>query len=391
MTLTGLLALIALTPATASAHSRTEPRSCVAHRLAHCREDTRHHVAVTSRHVKHKRIGSKTTTTLRTSTPEGASPTTATGTASPPSVAGITVPSPTTTSSTSIPAPSVGAATSAWDEPTLVDPTTIVLTAANGTLLTLDDATDYIIDVPAGVDSIPGGAVIVGGHNVVINGGDINDPDYGPVGDSRRALYLKDQTGTVWIHDVHLSGPDLDEGIDLYEPNATVVLRNILEDEVYGSATTWHADLIQTWGGPKRLLVDGFVGSTSYQGFFLLPNQDYSGLAPTQFDLRNVYINDTQGAYALWRAAGDPFPLNVSNVYVTPNPQHTWVGWWQWPQPNTGDTSWANAIDGQPLVPFVTATSYGATGISDTETPAPLSTEGTEVTADSQLVARHRG
>jgi hypothetical protein len=129
------------------------------------------------------------------------------------------------------------------------------------------------------------------------------------------------------------------EGIDLNEPRgAAVELENIYIDTVHGSYTTNHADLIQSWAGPSRLLVDGLMGSTQYQGFFLLPNQLDKGPAPQLFDLRNVYINDSGGAYALWLQTKPRVPLHASGVYVTPNRQRTWRGWWLWPKP--GDATW---------------------------------------------------
>jgi hypothetical protein len=261
-------------------------------------------------------------------------------------------------------------ASSLWNEPALHNPAVVTLTSADSFLKLADD-TDYTVNLPAGVDSIPGGVIIEGGHNVVINGGDIYLPTAG------RALYLKDQTGTIWIHDVHLSGPDLTEGIDLAEPGANVVMRDIVIDEVHGSFATNHADLVQTWAGPRRLLVDGLVGSTNYQGFFLLPNQHYFGHEPRIFDLRHVYINDAVGKYALWQNPRETFPLHTEDFFVNPpHSPHRWIGWWQWPQPEAGGRHWSGILSGAPPgSPWVHAIRWGATGISDHMTPVPLDSE----------------
>lgn len=187
-------------------------------------------------------------------------------------------------------------------------------------------------------------------------------------------MSLKDQLGTTWIHDVHISGARLMEGIDLQEPDATVVLRDVLIDTVHGSYATNHADLIQSWSGPRRLLIDGLSGRTEYQGFFLLPNQWDSGPAPTVFDLRHVDIDDTNGAYALWvgDVTGNSIPTwNVDNVYVAPNPARTWRGWWLWgfreQDSNTpGQGTWANVVAGTPASGhYVHATASGASGVDD--------------------------
>jgi hypothetical protein len=46
---------------------------------------------------------------------------------------------------------------------------------------------------------------------------------------------FQNQTGTLWIHDVHFGGVHLTGGIQLQEPGATVVIRDELFDQVNGS------------------------------------------------------------------------------------------------------------------------------------------------------------
>lgn len=228
-----------------------------------------------------------------------------------------------------------GSTTVSWPAPALQDPQVIQLTSTN-THLKLDQHRDYVLLLPRHAPlQAPGGLSIWGGHNVVMTGGTVEVPD------RSGAAALTDQTGTIHIEGVRFTGPQLMEGIDLSESaGATVELENVYVATVHGSYRTNHADLIQSWAGPRRLLVDGFWGSTQYQGFFLLPNQHYDGPAPKLFDLRNVYINDSQGAYALWLQSTPRVPLHVSNMSVTPNPARTWRGWWLWPKPSTGDSTW---------------------------------------------------
>jgi hypothetical protein len=226
-----------------------------------------------------------------------------------------------------------GQARLAWPAPELHDPQVIQL-APGHTKLVLNLHRDYVLKLPHGRPlTAPQGLSIWGGHNVVLVGGTIYVP--GKSG----AASLQAQTGTIHIEGVRFTGPRLMEGIDLSEPRgATVELENLYIATVHGSYTTNHADLIQSWAGPRRLLIDGLMGATQYQGFFLLPNQLDKGPAPQLFDLRNVYINDRQGAYALWLQTQPRVPLHTSGVYVTPNRKRTWRGWWLWPKP--GDPTW---------------------------------------------------
>jgi hypothetical protein len=223
-----------------------------------------------------------------------------------------------------------------WPAPVLTRPETVRLTSANAGSLRLDSNRDYKLVLPAnGPLRAPNGLRISGGHNVVLVGGTIDIPGHSGAGE------LQDQTGTIHLEGVRFTGTQLMEGLDLQEPNATVELENIYFATVHGTYTTNHADLIQTWAGPKRLLIDGLYGTTQYQGFFLLPNQHYTGPAPQLFDFRNIYINDQGGAYALWLQTSPRVPLHVSNVNVTPNAARTWRGWWLWPKPVNGDTTWS--------------------------------------------------
>lgn len=249
------------------------------------------------------------------------------------------------------------AAHARWRRPTLVRPTTVVADAEHRELI-LDLRRDYVIKLKRGMTQIPGGLSVWGGHNVVLDGGHINVPD------RAGGMVLKSQTGTIWIHGLHISGRRLMEGIDLDErqPHATVVLQNVLIDRVHGSFQTNHADLLQTWAGPSRLLIDGFTGTTDYQGFFLLPNQWFDGPPPQLFELRNVNIVD-DGGYALWRSTRPSFPLRLENVYVRPNPAKRDRDWWLWPKPSTGDRSWRSVIASRPPGGnFVRATRGGAAG-----------------------------
>ncbi|HEY4827779.1 MAG TPA: hypothetical protein VIH85_13470 [Solirubrobacteraceae bacterium] len=220
-----------------------------------------------------------------------------------------------TTSANQAPTQYLPAGASAWEEPALVNPTVITLSDSNRSLR-LDQSQDYIIECPPGQFNVSGKITIWGGHNVVFQDCDENMTN--PSGDW--AGDLQDQTGTLWVHDVHFGGAHLTGGVQMQEPGATVVLRDVLFDTVYGSYTTNHAECIQTWSGPARFLIDGLQCSTTYQGLFLLPNQFDSTTTETTWDFRNIQI-DGAGAYDLWLGNVQPsqegsLPVfNVQNVY----------------------------------------------------------------------------
>jgi hypothetical protein len=190
-----------------------------------------------------------------------------------------------------------------WAPPALSRPTTISLSAKNRSL-DLNPTRDYRLVMPNTPLRVKGGLSVTGGHNVVLVGGTLLVPSakQAPNPEDRRGVYLKGQTGVVHIEGLRLGG-DLSEGFDLDERlGATVQIENVDVETVHGTRDTNHADVIQTWAGPAKLLVDGLRGSSDYQGLFLLPNQHWSdGPAPQVFDIRRSVITLADDAgYGVW-------------------------------------------------------------------------------------------
>ena len=248
----------------------------------------------------------------------------------------------------------------AWPVPPLVNAAVVQVSDSNNDLQ-LDPARDYIVQMPPQPLRASGGLKITGGHNVVVVGGEIDIPWQGlfPAKDSRRALYLKGQTGIAHVEGVLMTGPDISEGIDLDERlGATVQIENVRIDHIHARDEVQysdnHPDLIQTWAGPAALEVDHFTGSTDYQGFFLHPQQDDPTAAMQFADLRNVNLaGDDKSGYLLWQA--DPFRKLIDRVWLQPNPVKPWSEV-LWPSPAV----WPGVGDGAPSGgDFVPAGSVG--------------------------------
>src|SRR5205807_6072932 len=130
-----------------------------------------------------------------------------------------TAPPPTRPATPAPPSPSLPAVQElTWAPPQLKNPIVVNVTNQYRALV-LDPARDYIVRMPQQPLTASYGLAIAGGHNVVLIGGEIDIPWQGtnPPEDSRRALYLKEQTGTVHIEGLLMTGADLTEGIDLDE------------------------------------------------------------------------------------------------------------------------------------------------------------------------------
>ncbi|MGY1745199.1 hypothetical protein [Blastococcus sp. SYSU D00695] len=243
------------------------------------------------------------------------------------------------------PDPSVAAQKLSFAPPELEAPETIRVSSAD-TGFELDPDRDYQIVLPDEPLVAPGGLTLSGGRNVVLVGGRIEAEE--------RGLYLVDQRGTVHVEGLSIGGDGLQEGINLSQPyGATVQLQNISIDMVTGEEDGHHADLIQSWAGPGRLLIDGFSGTTGYQGFFLLPYQ-FPAEPPVEWDFRRVAIRgDENAAYLLWTEPDAPW-IRTSDVVVqtAEERRRDQVLWGQWDGVTVGDVADVRLPAGTPGVGY---------------------------------------
>lgn len=262
-----------------------------------------------------------------------------------------------------LPAAAADAATKLqWAPPALDDPTTVQVTP-DARILRLDPARDYIVKMPSTPLTGLGGLSISGGHDVVLIGGEIRidrDPNEtaAPTIQQRRGLILANQTGTVHVEGLKLTGDDLNEGIDLSQPlGATVQLENVRVEQLHSrdevAFSDGHPDVIQSWAGPGRLRVDRLTGLTNYQGIYLAPWEIGTPQPLTEVDLRNInLIGNATSTYLLWAAA--PLTPSITDVWVKPRPGRA-IEQTLWPSP----ASWPGVQVGQPPS-FVQAWQAGA-------------------------------
>jgi hypothetical protein len=214
-----------------------------------------------------------------------------------------------------------------WSPPRMTGATRLQLTT-DRTWYPLDSKTDYVLRLPSGGYD-RGGLTIDGGRNVTLIGGHIWVPETGAkeVRD-RRGLLLVNQRGIVHVEGLQIDGPGLSEGIQLGQPyGSTVHLENIFIGHVRARDTDGftdnHPDLLQTWAGPKRLLIDGLSGTTDFQGLFLEPVSAVCRTTACQpsrtprrtWDLRNIDVKGTSSARVLfWKAS--EFPISQHNLWA---------------------------------------------------------------------------
>ena len=235
-------------------------------------------------------------------------------------------------------------ATPLLTRPELLAPTTVWLKPSTP-VLQLDPVKDYVVKVdPTAV--FTSGAAIVGGRNVVLENALLQyaPPAGAPADWQVRGLFLKAQYGVMYVDGLRITGP-LNDGIQMDQkaPRAAVVLKHVRIDQVTGTYEGHHADLLQTWAGPARLVVDDFEGTSNYQGFFLKPNQLWAdGPRPEFFWLNDVRLDLSTGYYALWTDGFGAFPVQTRGVVVKAKSANRDA--WLWPKPSTGDLTWVDVL-----------------------------------------------
>jgi hypothetical protein len=249
-----------------------------------------------------------------------------------------------------IAAPAANAAPPSWSPPRLTSPRTVELTV-DRRWYNLDPTRDYVLKLPRGTYD-RGGLVIEGGDDVTLIGGHIWVPETGTTNNGlRRGLMLANQRGTIHVEGLRIDGPGLSEGIQMEQRyGSRVQLQRIFVGTVRARDTVGftdnHPDVVQTWAGPKQLLIDGLSGTTTYQGMFLAPVSASCRTKACQpntepgrrWDFRNVDIRGTATARIIfWKDS--PFPISLHDVWGSP----AWgrpVSWSVWPNP----TSWNRVI-----------------------------------------------
>ncbi len=195
-----------------------------------------------------------------------------------------------------------------WPAPPLSHPTTIAVTNDNPRVYLKPDK-DYILQLPATPVTAEGGVWVVGGRNVVMVGGEIfNDSPItdGMVADLAYGLYLRDQTGTVYLEGLWIHGRGIGQAIVLSEAKgATVQLQHSRLEPLHPVGFV-HTDGIQSWAGPLRLRLFDVTIVTAGVGLQTQPHQ-YEPETIDTWEYRSVNIRQTTAAaYALWKepAAG---------------------------------------------------------------------------------------
>jgi hypothetical protein len=253
-----------------------------------------------------------------------------------------------------------------WAPPALTNPQTIQVTNnEDPDHISLNTTKDYILELPSA--GLHGTLEIDGGHNIVLIGGAITVPASANQTDNGEdntdtGIYIKGSTGTVHIEGVSITGdPDTQfDGIDVNAPLATVQLENLRVTNVWGSDSTEHADVVQTWGGVGSLKIDDLTAIGDYQGLTIDPDLGPVGAV----DLRNIdltYVAPpvalapiTQGGgYMMWlthstTSCAAPASVTLANVYV--DDQHTTrvpTTNTVWPAATTSSLPCAGHVSGQ--------------------------------------------
>ena len=237
-----------------------------------------------------------------------------------------------------------------WAPPRLNDPRTVMVASGQDPyILNLPTTNDYVVELPRG--GVHGTVEINGGHNVVLIGGEVTVPrsanqhDNG-ADNTDTAIYVRGSTGTVHIEGVVIRAQPATQfdGIDVNAPLASVQVENVRMEDVYGSRSSEHADVIQTWGGAKALRVDRLSANGDYQGLTIAPA--LGRVASTELEKVDLKAEAPPPALAeatrgggimLWLTSGtgscEASPVTLQEVYIANETSRLASADTVWPSP----------------------------------------------------------
>jgi hypothetical protein len=220
-----------------------------------------------------------------------------------------------------------------WAAPALENPETIQL-GQGFSDLRLEAERDYILRLSR--TRKLGGIWVIGGRNVVVVGGHVTVPPAVHT-DERRALYFKNQTGTVHVEGVLIdaSGGGEADGIVVNAPQAVVQVQSTRIVGLRGSERGTHADVVQPWGGARELRIDRLTGSSHFQGLEIPADLGPIGSADVRFtDLEALPPLSHGGGHMLWLTTPytcTGYPVRLQSVYVQGRPGRS-LRYSVWPQ-----------------------------------------------------------
>lgn len=254
-----------------------------------------------------------------------------------------------------------------WAPPILTDPVTVSVSDTNRSL-NLNPAQDYVIEMPDTPLRAVGGLTIAGGNDVVLIGGTIEalPISEAPAYLDRRGLYLKNQTGTVHIEGLLITGAELAAGINMDQREGAIVQLQNVRIETARVIDAGRPRILHTWGGPRRLHIDRLTGFTEHQGFLLEPNLFETPVAePEIFDFRNLDVHAQRDSGTLYSRNAQAYPLALQEVWAVT--ERTDPSSYLWPPPSDERTDWRQVKHAQPPGPEnvpagVAGTSYVSPG-----------------------------
>jgi Ca2+-binding RTX toxin-like protein len=158
-----------------------------------------------------------------------------------------------------------------------------------------------------------------GGSDVSIIGVDLKPTS----GTASSSLYLKNTAGSAKVIGVHIDNSAIGErdaiGLDgnLFQPDVTII--DTAVENVNGSYAGFHGDVLQVHSRIGALTLDGFSGTTNYQGIFLGGDANKT---PESVAMNDVYLGMIAGPnkypVLLWLGGGKgaDFGTKLNNVFL---------------------------------------------------------------------------
>jgi hypothetical protein len=177
---------------------------------------------------------------------------------------------------------------------------------------------DVLIRLPTD-RPLTNGLGLVGGRNRLLVGGHIDCPRDAPgtaIDDPewRCGIKARNSVGVTHVEGVLITNATDTFNIDIRQQSAVVQIQVCRFECAQEEAVVFHADVVQTWAGPGRLLIDRLTGIATFQGLMLSPNQSYGGFC--QIDLSRINIDHIGpgGSYCYMRTHNGDLEKKLSSI-----------------------------------------------------------------------------
>jgi hypothetical protein len=159
-----------------------------------------------------------------------------------------------------------------------------------------------------------------GGRNWIIRGGEVNNDKQWSSQDDQAGIQFDNVSGTAFVEGLYIHGQYGRDGIRVGSggSNTTLIVENSRIIDRLSGSSTYHADVIQPFGGIKAFKVDHLTGGSDFQGQ-MWKQESGTYFGPSDFRNVNYQAASPEVEYMINFVMGNATqPVTLTNVFNQP-------------------------------------------------------------------------